>query len=148
VTKRWCLNWFNRRALDMTNTFSTDRTSTSTTLAEVNTEIRLQFLTWADEAVSVGISGTMSNSGVGQASGTGLAIDSTSSATQISAFTSTGANLRGPIALWVPFTLQGEGDHFITLLGLVSGGTCTWASADSVATNGASKVRLFGMVRG
>ena len=148
TSTRWCLNWFNRRGLVLSNTFSTDRTSTSTTLAEVNTEIRLRYLTWWDDAVVLGASGTMSNSGVGQASGTGMAVDSTTVALQISSFTSTGANLRGPIALWVPTATGSEGSHFATLLGVVSGGTCTWASADTVATNGAAKVRLFGTVRG
>jgi hypothetical protein len=147
TAKRWCLNWFNRRALDLTGTYSADRTTTSTTLAEVNTEIRLQFLTWADEAVAVGASGTMSNSGAGQASGTGLGIDSTTVATQIGAFTSTGANLRGPIGAWASKTLS-EGSHFAALLGVVSGGTCTWATADAVETNGAAKTRLWATVRG
>src|SRR6185503_14640432 len=41
--KRWCLNWFNRRVLDLTGTFSTDRATSSTTFVEVNTEIRMQY---------------------------------------------------------------------------------------------------------
>ena len=146
TAKRWCLNWFNRRALDLTGTFSADRTSTSTTFAEINTEIRLQFLTWADEAVWMGASGTAGNSNAGQASSSALGIDSTTVASQASAAASGGVGQRHPLGLGLSTTLS-EGSHFVTLLGAVSANTSTWYSADTIST-GSSKVRLWGTVRG
>jgi hypothetical protein len=147
LTKRWCFNWFQRRDLPLTNTFSADRTKTNTSpLEEINTEIRLQSLAWADEAMILGASGSVENSGAGQASYTVLGVDSTSVSTQTSSFTSTGAGLRGPIGLHATVTLS-EGSHFVTLLAAVSGGTATWRTADNL-TNGDAKTRLWGTVRG
>ena len=145
TAKRWCLNWFNRRSLSLTNTFSADRTTTGTSFAELNTEIRMQFLTWADEAVSLSASGTAMNSSASQAAASAIAIDSTTVATQATSVT-TPTSTRLPIALWVSQTLA-EGSHFATLLGAVSAGTGTWHTADNVST-GTAKTRLWGTVRG
>lgn len=146
TAKRWCLNWFNRRALDLTGTFSADRSTASTTFTEVNTEIRLQFLAWSDEAVPVGVSGTVKMDLVGNATSTGIALDSTTVSSQSTAFTASTTPQRGPLAMWLATTLS-EGSHFATLLGAVSGSTGTWESTDSPAS-GFSKTRLFATVRG
>lgn len=51
--KLWVLSYFNRRRKASRTAFTTDRTSTSNTIGEVNTEIRNQFISWADEIVDV-----------------------------------------------------------------------------------------------
>jgi len=146
TTFRGILNWFNRRSLDMVNTFSTDRTTTGTTFAEINTEIRLNFLSWSDEAVEIGIYGTAANNSGGQATGTAIGIDSTSVVSQGNGFTHGNGNTHEPCPVGLSKTLS-EGSHFATLLGAVSGGTATWDSADSIGT-GPMKVRLWATIRG
>src|SRR6185436_10943304 len=39
--KRFCLNYYHRRTLNLTGTFSSDRTTASTVLVELNSEIRV-----------------------------------------------------------------------------------------------------------
>ena len=146
ATRRLCLNWFNRRALHLTNTFSADRTTTSGTFTEINAEIQLEFLSWVDEAVLVGIGGTQQMSNAGQAVSTGIGIDSTTVSSQSQAYTAASSPQRGPLALWLSTTLS-EGRHFATLLGAVSANTGTWETADAAAS-GASKARLWATVRG
>lgn len=146
TAKRWCLNYFQRRSLPLSNTFSADRTTTSTTFTEINTEIRLQYLTWADEAVAVGITGTVKMDLVGNASSTAIGLDSTTVSSQSQAYTAASSPQRGPVSVWLAAT-QSEGSHFATLLGAVSGSTATWEAADSPST-GVSKTRMWGTVRG
>jgi hypothetical protein len=146
ATRRLCFNWFNRRALHLTNTFSADRTTTSGTFVEVNSEIQLEFLSWADEATMVGISGTQQMSNAGQAVSTAIGIDSTTVSSQSQAYTAASSPQRGPLSLWLSTTLS-EGRHFATLLGAVSANTGTWETADAPGS-GASKARLWATVRG
>jgi hypothetical protein len=147
TTNRYCLNWFNRRSLDLVNTFSTDRSTTSTSFTEINTEIRVNFLSWADETTELGIYGTFLQTTSGQACGTAIGIDSTSVVTQGVADTFSGfANTHQTCAVGCTKTLS-EGQHFATLLGAVSGGTGFWDSADSVGS-GPMKVRLWATIRG
>lgn len=146
ATRRLLLNWFNRRELDLVNTFSADRTTTGTSLGEVNSEIQVEFLSWDDEATLLGIAGTHQQSNAGQAVSTAVGIDSTSVSSQGTAYTAPSGNSRGPLSLWLATTLS-EGRHFATLLGGVSGGTGTWETADNVGT-GTSKARLWAAVRG
>lgn len=146
TAKRYCLNWFNRRTLDLTGTFSADRTTTSTSYTEINSEIRLNFLTWADESVHVSISGGAANGTNGQATSEAIGIDSTSSPSAESQCTAGAANQRQALAVSLTKTLS-EGQHFATLLGGVSGGTSTWWTATNITT-GTIKTRMFGSVRG
>ena len=150
VTSRTCISWANRRSLDMANAFSTSRTSASNpSWAEINSEIQLVFLTWATEAVSFFVTGTASNNTAGQATGTAIAVDSTSTPLAVNGHTNPSGqgSLRGNIALSYVARLS-EGNHFATLLALVSGGTATWVSADTIASDGAAKTRFWGRVQG
>lgn len=147
TAKRWCLNYFNRRVLDVTGTYSTNRSTASGTYVEMNSEIRCQFLTWADEAIVAGASGTATNGSAGHATVTGIAIDNTTALASC-AYTNPAsqANTRGPFGITAMKTLS-EGSHYATLIGMVSGGTANWESADDNSV-GAAKVRLFVQVNG
>lgn len=146
VTRRLCLNWFNRRNLDLSNTFSADRSTSGTSFSEINSEIEIEFLSWDDEAVQIGIAGTSFQTNSGQAVATAIAIDSTSAATQAVSHTAPSTNNRGTLSIWLSKLLS-EGRHFATLLGGVSGGTGTWHTADDIST-GTAKTRLWACVRG
>jgi|SRR6185503_17561126 len=147
VTRRLCLNWFNRRSLDLHGTYSADRTFNGTgAFADINSEISLEFLSWADEAVFAAASGTVSNSSGGQASHMGLAVDSTSTPISDVGHTITNANQRQAWSLSLA-QLQSEGRHLLSLLGRVSGGTATLCTATDTSI-GTSKAHLWASVRG
>ncbi len=145
TAKRYCLNWFNRSGLELLGTFSSDRTVNTTSYSEINSEVRIQYLAWADEAVLVSATGTTSNDTNGQATFTTVALDSTSVETQASG-TTDGINTRLPFSISVTKRLT-EGFHYATLLGAVSGGIGTWSTATSLAT-GPTKTNLYGLTRG
>jgi hypothetical protein len=78
VTKRWCLNWFNRRRLDVQGTISANRNVGGFNFTEIHTEIRAAFLAWADEAVHASISGSIANNNAGAMEAlVGVAFDGT-----------------------------------------------------------------------
>lgn len=146
VTRRLLLNWFNRATLDLHGSYSADRTTTSTTFADINSEISLEFLSWADEAVEMGAAGTVSNNSAAQASHMGFGIDSTSVATADVGHTISNANQRQAWSLWIA-KQQSEGRHLLSLLGAVSGGTATWTTATNVSI-GTAKTHMWAAVRG
>ena len=57
LSQRFVRSWFNRVKPNMVGSFSANRTTTSTTFAELNSEIRTEFLIWADETLSYAFSG-------------------------------------------------------------------------------------------
>jgi hypothetical protein len=61
TTQAFVLSWFNRRRKSLTNTFTTTRSVTSTSVVEINTEIRIEFLTWAAETVDICVVGNPGN---------------------------------------------------------------------------------------
>jgi hypothetical protein len=130
---RGVISWFNRRSIGLAKNFTADRTTTSSSYVEVNTEIRGNFVTWAEEAVVVGLSGSATNSvapGTGEVR-TSLAFDGT---TAENAMSSNGAGQLGAIGVALVKNGLAEGFHFATLIGLaIGGGTSTW-KGNSVGT--------------
>lgn len=61
LNSRSVISWFNRRNVTGRSFLTTNRTTTSTSIAELNTEARCYFLTWADEAVYASANGSASN---------------------------------------------------------------------------------------
>lgn len=73
--QRFVLNWWNRKAFKSVMNFSADRTRSNTAYGEVNSEIAIEALVWADEAVEIGVCGGIAiNSGN---AGVGVSVDST-----------------------------------------------------------------------
>lgn len=146
ATQRFCLTWFNRHHRHATNTFSADRTTTSTSFVELNTEIRIEFLAWSDEAVYAGASGGLANNTLGNTNQSGLAFDGTTPTSTSGAVSYTGATATnlGTLAGAVVTTLT-EGYHYLTLVGRVSAGTGTWFGTDASNT---AKCRLWLDLRG
>lgn len=61
-TARLVASWFNRRAVGGSVTTSGPLNFTSVSNAEISTSLRVQFLTWANEAVDIKASGQYTNS--------------------------------------------------------------------------------------
>jgi len=142
-TQRFVLSWFHRRGIGAVNGFSTDRTTTSTTYVEVNSEIRVEFLTWADEAVLAGISGIALNSGLALTI-TSLGFDGTTAEDAWSGGHSGAGGEAIPSALTLVRNGLAEGYHFATLLGRVGGGTGTWFGGSAVGARNTVTIGIRG----
>lgn len=119
--QRLVVSWFNPRPISGTASFSTVRTSTSTSYAEVNSEIRVQFIARGNSATQFMANGGTYNSGANQTL-TSIGIDSTSPRDVVSF--GSGANAQS-MALSHAETLA-EGFHYVTIVGRVSAGTGSW----------------------
>jgi hypothetical protein len=140
--QRFVISYFNRRTIRGRNAFTADRSTASTTVVEVNSEIRAEFLTWGDEAVGAAITGSAVNN-TGFTSSTGIGFDGTTIEVQVSHIQA-GAGGAIPLGLSTTKDLS-EGYHYATLLGYTTGGTETWQSADANIT---SKCRTTVTIRG
>jgi hypothetical protein len=121
------LSWFNRRSRFITNPFTANRTTASASYTELNTEIRNNFLTWAEESVQfVFHAAITSDTNGGQVYST-LGVDSTTVAEDVyaRAIVETANNPRDHVI--GHFGSYSEGFHFATLLGKTNAGTATWA---------------------
>lgn len=132
---RGVLSWFNRRPRIAQGKFTADRTTTSTTAVQINSEIDIGFLTWADASVLLGVAGAAFNSTVGNCS-TQVAVDGTALDGGVTA-TSAAANYLSGIGMSIAYgglTAVSEGYHTATLYGSVNTGTGTWSGGGSVVT--------------
>lgn len=143
TTQRLVCSYFNRVAKTMERAFTADRTTTSTSYVEINSEIRLEFLAWGDEALTFGCYGVVGQSSDTEAVYTRIEIDSVGSG---AFFTQSGVAPRNGYP--GPLNLSGNiapsrGRHYVTLSGRVSGATGKWwqSSADL-------RVFLTGLVKG
>lgn len=123
LAQRFVRSWFNRLKPNMVASFSANRTTTSTAFVELNTEIRTEFLVWADETISYGFSGFGFHSAANDYFIVGITFDG---GTTPNAYGATfGAN-----GAAVPCTTMlsnfAEGYHFASIVGRVAtGGTGT-----------------------
>jgi hypothetical protein len=133
ATKRFVLSYWNRRDIAAQGEFSTGRNTTSGTYAQLNSEIRCEFLTWADEAVDTQLHGIAYNSTAGAITYTGLGVDSATTATREVQYVQQAViGTTGVSSLQHRASLT-EGFHYMTLLGKVSGGTGNWYGGSTVA---------------
>lgn len=127
---RLVVSWENRKPRQMQATFTADRSTSSSTFVEINTEIRCNFLSWGD-ALQASFAGSVSNSG-GTNATTGLSIDGGISGIPTTGWGigSTTANINASLAA----TLQpSEGFHYLTVVGKSAGVTSTWKGTSSVS---------------
>jgi hypothetical protein len=126
-TLRGVISYYNRRKIGLITNFTASRTTTSTTYVELNTEIRGNFLTWSDEAVTVSVIGLTSNDTASHLASTAVGFDGTN---QENAMTSAHSPVGGQVfPIGISFTKNGlaEGFHYATVLGCISStGTGTW----------------------
>lgn len=121
ATRRFARSWFNRVRLRGRNTFTADRTTTSTSFVELNSEIRCEFLVWADELVEAIFMGHCFNSGA-NFTRSSIGVDGTTANDVGGSHGTPGSN---PAAYHLAEGLS-EGYHYVTALGSVSAGTGTW----------------------
>lgn len=116
-------SYYNRRPASIVNTFSANRSTTSLTYTELNSEIRANFLMWGDEAAYVAVNGRVDNGTGAEGSWTSVGFDGTNKenahAVALSPF--------GVGSVTLLRTGLTEGFHYATVLGATSAGsTGTW----------------------
>lgn len=126
-----CRSWFERiRRFDNVTTGS--YTTTSTSLAEISSSMRINFLCWADEAVQVFTNGLISNSTASATTSVTGYMDG-ASVTPAQAFNSPISNAGAPYNVASIQTYTEGVLHFYTLYGSVSSGTGTVTANVNIA---------------
>lgn len=127
--QRLVLSYFNRRNKGSIGTFSADRTTTSTTTVEINSEIRNEILTWSDEEVVANITATISLSSALTCT-TYLGVDGSATAYTYTQSTDAGSRQYGTAGTQI-LSLT-EGYHYLSLMGKMgSAGTLTYPANSS-----------------
>lgn len=120
--QRFVISWFNSRPVGGVSFFTANRATTSTTYVELNTEIRVEFLVWADRGVVISYSGGCSTSAGATSGDTALSIDG--GAAQEGSWSSTASSTRTGVAATI-LPLLSEGYHFVTLVAAALSGAST-----------------------
>lgn len=120
--KRNVISWFNKRNIGGLAFFTATRTTTSASYVELNSEIRVEFCTEADEAVFAGQSGSIFNSTSGQNLFCALAFDGATAEDAASGI-SPPANVQYPFSSSIVKNGLTVGHHYATVVALTSGGT-------------------------
>lgn len=138
----WVRSYFQRFLQRTKTKFSSDQTSSNSTLQELSNTIRNSFLVWSGEAVDFRITGNVSY-GSGNAV-TAISFDGGAAEDEGTA----GGTGSTPIAVSGIKTGLAEGLHYATLFGAVnSSGTGTWRSALSGSAGTAPSSITLGLGR-
>ncbi len=120
AAQRFVISWFNRRAISGSAKFTALRTMGSSSFVEINTEIRNQFLTWGDEAVSATYCGSWYSAGVSpNVATTAIGYDGTATRSNGVGRIPQVENNTAPVSVADSRVLS-EGLHYATLIGRVS----------------------------
>lgn len=137
VTQRFVVSYYNRRNLGLVNGFSASRTTTSVTYVELNSEIRCEFVTWADEAVVVGGNAVINTTGTDAC--VALSIDGSTTPVDAQARWGVTTSLTTvPLAI---SQAQSEGYHYVTVLGAETGGSTLTARGAAAAGTSTPTIR-------
>lgn len=132
-------SFFQRiRALRSRTQFTAPRTTTSNAFVEINTEIRNTFLVWVNENVMFSTTGLVGISTANNSVATQISFDGAAAELEMCVVESPTVGGEGgmaePLSIVGIKTGLGEGLHYATLLGAVTGSTGTWQSANSNST--------------
>lgn len=126
-TQRFVRSFFNDPGIDGWAWFSAGRATSSTTFVEINTEIRVEFLTFSDDMVWFGGGGISTSTAATQLNSTVGAIDASAElGTYSMGYVQSGTG-GTPFGFCKAKKGLGEGYHYATLFGKVSAGIGTWS---------------------
>jgi hypothetical protein len=126
--------YFQRSRQRSRTQFSADRTSTSPTFAEINSEIRNSFLSWAGESVTFLTSGSF-RCAANQSASTAMDFDGGAVEQEAVSVSNNSGASSGPCSISGVKTGLSEGLHYATLFGARDAGTATWSGTASNATS-------------
>ena len=128
ATQRFVRSYFNRTIQKVANAFTTSRSTTSTSVTEINTEIRNEFLCWGDDLVSAQINGQLRNNTSNVSTLNAIGWDGTVDANTYTGAGDTNAGIVKNAANSGTHVFA-EGYHYTTLMGLVaSASTGSWST--------------------
>ncbi len=134
-TQAFVLSYFNRGSKGLVNHITATRSTASTTFVELNSEVRCEFLTWADEVVQASIAGSGYPGAGSVAVYAAIGFDGATAEDGMAAISDgTGGALR-PVAATASRRLS-EGYHYATILGAGDGGSGTFNLYYVSANNG------------
>lgn len=123
-SQRFVRSWYNGGPIHLENKFAANRSTTSTTGAEFNSEIRCEFLSWSGELIDV----LCNCYNVGSAGGNSMSVyaflDSGAVIPQAATLHSSVTTLQDGTTGW-KYTQASEGYHFVSMGGLIAAGTLT-----------------------
>ena len=123
TSARLVATWDNRQPKSLSNPFTTNRTTTSGSFVEINSEIRGHFLTWGDSSFASFTSEWEESTINGVFFE--IILDSTSTAYAATESTPAATNTIYSMTVASPFVAS-EGEHYVSFAGAVNGGTATW----------------------
>lgn len=143
VTQRFCINWFNRPSLTGFNGFTAARTTTSSSFVELNSEIRIEFLIWADQVADL-----IGNIIVGAGILTGVAVtsfgfDGTTAEDAVGLMEQAANQNENGATFGMAKIGLAEGYHYVTLLGKSSDGVSTAAWNGAAAGAGPNRCTVY-----
>ena len=142
-TKRFVISWFNRRTLGGVNAFTSNQATASNTYVEISASIRIEFLTWADDAVTVSAAGGANIGGAAANPSTSIGFDGATAEETVSY--SPSGSVGPPFAVSISKSGLSEGYHYATLLGHTTGGaSMSWLGSATVGERSALTISLRG----
>jgi hypothetical protein len=143
ATQRFVRSYFNDPGISLLNSFSTNRSTTSATYAEINSEIRNEFIIWSGETAHISLLGNVQSTTPSTTIDTSIGIDGITAEDTYSRSYTHGANV--PVNCSAALFKSGltEGYHYSTLLGLIASGTGTWAGGGTAG----ARTTLRGFLR-
>ncbi|GAB2877668.1 hypothetical protein GCM10027093_11210 [Paraburkholderia jirisanensis] len=136
-------SWMNDPGFAAVTPLTSSISTTSMSFVEISSTLRTSFLLWAGEIPIAAADGQVANTaGTSAGTNTSIAFDGTAPSEASSATTSAVANANMSVALSVPKTGLSEGFHYATAVGLVGGGTATWAGTATQGVRFSVKVYI------
>lgn len=128
AAQRGVLSWFSRRSLSLAGADTAGATTAANAAVELASSARVSWLSWAGDALLLGLGGYALNNSAGHSCLGGVSIDNGDvSEGTIYQQTSAGANQNQSIGAQQSVTLA-EGWHTARVMGWVSAGTGQWFS--------------------
>jgi hypothetical protein len=138
--QRFVLSWLNRQPIAGRSRFTADRSTASTSVIELDPEIRCEFLTWGDAAVQGSVTGSWTCMAAVVFGATALAWDGTTPEAMVS-HVNPGLEWTVPVGLSTASPLT-EGVHYLTLLGLMATNAGVWKGASDSTSGGICRTTI------
>lgn len=139
ATQRGVRSYFNDPGIAGMSYFSTGRSTTSVTNVQLNSEIQVYVLTWADDTISVSANGSTNNSSSGNVCNSTLVMDGAAVTGSVTSRHEGTGSPNAAFAVAANFSSVAEGWHYFELYGQVGAATGTWSGA---AAAGSARTEL------
>jgi hypothetical protein len=145
ATQRFVRSFFHDPGYPLSNAFTANRTTTSSSFVEINTEIRIEALVWSGETWTLSADGEIGNTLNGSDVYTCLAIDGTTAEDTSNHWIATSNAAYVGMTLTLLKSGLSEGYHYATLIGkrTTGAGTSSWLGSSTAG----ERVALRGFLR-